>query len=142
MHQNKLSLDHDLAKVLKGIQDCMKQVSRTICNAQLNYSQFEDIVEDCQQIFAKQLNTIESVALAYFTKTKQIMLMNHNIAGKYLVVINPLDVNFMWDLLNCGSIFLIFQKQSNNYKSVSKQDLLQSADKALAFGYCFYGSSV
>ena len=65
--------------------------------------------------------------------------------GKYLIIFRALDTDDEQVVHNncnpASSMFLVYKKQTTNFKAVFENDLKQSGDMIIASGYCLYGQS-
>merc|ERR1711916_1619 len=91
--------------------------------------------------FVNALTNSERVCAMCSEEDADIMIVDDELSGKYVVTFDPLDGSSNLDAnVSVGSIFGIFTKKSEG-KCGEKSDVLQAGTEMIAAGYALYGSS-
>lgn len=93
--------------------------------------------------FMRILSAGRSVAgIGSEEQEEPILCGDHGKAGKYIVLIDPLDGSSNVDVnVSIGTIFSIQRRKTPMGQPLTKQDFLQAGTKQVASGYVLYGSS-
>lgn len=71
-----------------------------------------------KQIFIDNLEKSQTIAIMYDIKEDDIMIVSNS--GKFIISFTTLDVNELHDISTCGSIFVIYKKQTTSFKPANK----------------------
>ena len=93
--------------------------------------------------FMRILSAGRSVAgIGSEEQEEPILCGDHGKAGKYIVLIDPLDGSSNVDVnVSIGTIFSIQRRKTPMGQPLTKQDFLQAGTEQVASGYVLYGSS-
>ena len=93
--------------------------------------------------FMRILTAGKSVAgIGSEEQEEPILCGDHGKAGKYIVLIDPLDGSSNVDVnVSIGTIFSIQRRKTPMGEPLTKQDFLQAGTEQVASGYVLYGSS-
>ncbi|KAL4484943.1 hypothetical protein ABPG74_020120 [Tetrahymena malaccensis] len=103
------------------------------------YNSIDDLRVEMKNTFVKLLSECQSVALLYDTKDDEVFIESNY--GKFVVAFTSLDVDHLYDLNCCGSLFVIYRKTTTSFRPAKRTDLLQSGENIYGAGYIMYGQS-
>lgn len=142
----------DLSQLLNSLQTAVKVVSCAVRKAgitQLFGTVGETNVQGeevkkldilANELFINMLTSSYTTAILVSEENEQIIQIETEKQGKYIVCFDPLDGSSNIDcLVSIGSIFAIYRKDSDTPPCV--QDVLQPGRKLVAAGYALYGSA-
>lgn len=91
--------------------------------------------------FSRALQKGGEVA-AIISEEEEEIIETGNLAGKYIVAIDPLDGSSNIDVnVSIGTIFSIYRRKTEAGEPVEEKDVLQKGSEQVAAGYILYGSS-
>lgn len=91
-------------------------------------------------LFINMLSSTFKVCAMVSEENKEMIVVDAEHEGKYIVCFDPLDGSSNIDcLVSIGSIFCVFRRTSDG--PVTTQDVLQPGDKVVGAGYALYGSA-
>lgn len=97
-----------------------------------------DVLSD--EVFINTLKSSSKVAIMATEERDDVVEVDIDKQGKYVVAFDPLDGSSNIDAnVSIGSIFAIWKKSDSEPPSV--KDLFRKGDELVAAGYCVYGSS-
>lgn len=142
----------DLSQLLNCIQTAIKAIASAVrkagiaklhgiagdVNVQGEEQKKLDVLSN--ELFINMLKSSYTTCLMVSEENENIIEVETEKQGKYIVTFDPLDGSSNIDcLVSIGSIFAIFRKQSDGVPTLS--DALQPGNKIVAAGYALYGSA-
>lgn len=100
-----------------------------------------DVLSD--ELFVNMLKSSYTTCLLASEEDEEVMIVEKERRGKYIVCFDPLDGSSNIDcLVSIGSIFGIWKRQSNDDSlEPTAQEALQPGNKMICSGYALYGSA-
>lgn len=142
----------DLSQLLNCIQTAIKAIASAVrkagiaklhgiagdVNIQGEEQKKLDVLSN--ELFINMLKSSYTTCLMVSEENENIIEVETEKQGKYIVTFDPLDGSSNIDcLVSIGSIFAIFRKQSDGAPNLN--DALQPGNKIVAAGYALYGSA-
>jgi len=144
----------DLTHLLNSIVTAVKAISSAVRRAGMTklfgVAGHENVTGDAVQkldvlsneLFINMLKSSYTVCAMVSEENKEIIEVETEKQGKYIVYFDPLDGSSNIDcLVSIGSIFSIAKKPENLTGPIKKEDVLLSGRHNVASGYALYGSA-
>nr|CAH8866398.1 unnamed protein product [Trichobilharzia regenti] len=145
----------ELTQLMNGLQTAIKAVSNAVRKAGMinlygltgsSNIQGEEVKKLdvlSNELFINMLKSSYSTCLLVSEENDQVIVVEPERQGKYIVCFDPLDGSSNIDCLgSIGSIFLILRSPSQGEKGGTSPDIaLQSGRQTVAAGYALYGSA-
>ncbi|XP_017770750.1 PREDICTED: fructose-1,6-bisphosphatase 1 [Nicrophorus vespilloides] len=142
----------DLTQLLNSIQTAVKVVScavrkagitklfGTVGETNVQGEEVKKLDVLANDLFINMLKSSYTTALMVSEENDNVIQVETDKQGKYIVCFDPLDGSSNIDcLVSIGSIFSIFKKEDDSPPSL--KDALQPGSKVVAAGYALYGSA-
>nr|XP_014090870.1 fructose-1,6-bisphosphatase 1 isoform X2 [Bactrocera oleae] len=142
----------DLSQLLNCIQTAIKAIASAVRKAGI--AKLHGIAGDINvqgeevkkldvlsnELFINMLKSSYTTALLVSEENENVIEVELERQGKYVVCFDPLDGSSNIDcLVSIGSIFAIYRRQTEGEPTI--QDTLQPGNKIVAAGYALYGSA-
>ncbi|XP_039952281.1 fructose-1,6-bisphosphatase 1 isoform X1 [Bactrocera neohumeralis] len=142
----------DLSQLLNCIQTAIKAIASAVRKAGI--AKLHGIAGDINvqgeevkkldvlsnELFINMLKSSYTTALLVSEENENVIEVELERQGKYVVCFDPLDGSSNIDcLVSIGSIFAIYRRQTEGEPTI--QDALQPGNKIVAAGYALYGSA-
>jgi fructose-1,6-bisphosphatase I len=99
-----------------------------------------DVLSD--ELFINMLESSYTTCVLASEEDEEIIIVDKEKRGKYIVCFDPLDGSSNIDcLVSIGSIFGIWKRKSNESEEPTLKDALQSGREMVCSGYALYGSA-
>ncbi|CAL8068191.1 unnamed protein product [Calicophoron daubneyi] len=144
----------ELSQLMNGLQTATKAVSSAVRRAGLVHLygltgtsnvQGEEVKKLdvlANELFVNMLSSSFSTCLLVSEENEEVIVVDPEKQGKYIVCFDPLDGSSNIDCLgSIGSIFSIFKRRENAKGYASPEEALQSGRQIVAAGYALYGSA-
>nr|CAI5849105.1 unnamed protein product [Callosobruchus analis] len=142
----------ELTQLLNSVQTAVKVISSAVRRA--GFTQLFGTVGETNvqgeevkkldvlsnELFINMLKSSYTTALLISEENENIIEVEPDKKGKYIVAFDPLDGSSNIDcLVSVGSIFTIMKKEDNSIPTA--EDVFKSGTKVVAAGYALYGSA-
>lgn len=99
-----------------------------------------DVLSD--ELFCNMLKSSFTTCVLASEEDEDIIIVNKEQRGKYIVCFDPLDGSSNIDcLVSIGSIFGIWKRPNDSDDEPTLKDALQPGRNLICSGYCLYGSA-
>lgn len=99
-----------------------------------------DVLSD--ELFVNMLTSSYTACLLASEEDEEVMIVEKEKRGKYIVCFDPLDGSSNIDcLVSIGSIFGIWKRESDPGQEPNPNEALQPGNAMICSGYCLYGSA-
>ncbi|KRX00613.1 Cyclophilin-like peptidyl-prolyl cis-trans isomerase domain [Pseudocohnilembus persalinus] len=137
-YSEKFSLGSDFVDLMQSVEKGAIEI-RKILQKAYKFQKMEDLVEEISEKLEENFIESGALSLIYNIKKNTSTKVPQSQSGRFIIAYNPIDVNSLNDVSQCGFLFIVFKKTTSAYRPATMNDFSQLGEKIDCAGYCIFG---